>query len=248
MKKKKKWDLPAEVRRTKEEIDAFVSRVLESLGPEDHAIAVAFVETVRHLLAILSDKNLSLKLLQRLLLFGSTSEKMSEVLEAETSTKDEPAGSQPEAKRKGHGRNGASKYPGARRVRVEHATLRSGDACPGCDHGKVYDTGRPGIEPRIVGRPPLEATIWEQAKLRCNLCGEVFTAELPPEAGLKKYDETAASMIVLLKYGTGMPFYRCLRARSGRSWRRLRKRARRPTRSSSARRPGATSSTTTTRR
>jgi hypothetical protein len=36
----------------------------------------------------------------------------------------------------------------------------------------------------------------------------VFTAQAPEEVGTKKYDETAASMIALLKYGSGFPFYR----------------------------------------
>jgi hypothetical protein len=34
----------------------------------------------------------------------------------------------------------------------------------------------------------------------------VFTATPPAEAGDKKYDETAASMMALLKYGSGVPF------------------------------------------
>jgi hypothetical protein len=45
-------------------------------------------------------------------------------------------------------------------------------------------------------------------RLRCNLCGEVFTAPEPEGVGPETYDETAAAMIALLKYGSGMPFYR----------------------------------------
>ena len=45
-------------------------------------------------------------------------------------------------------------------------------------------------------------------RLRCNACGEVFTAEEPESAGADKYDETAVAMIALLKYGTGVPFNR----------------------------------------
>jgi transposase len=36
----------------------------------------------------------------------------------------------------------------------------------------------------------------------------MFTAATPAEAGKKKYDETSASMIALLKYGSGLPFNR----------------------------------------
>ena len=45
-------------------------------------------------------------------------------------------------------------------------------------------------------------------KLRCNLCGEIFTAKPPEDIGTKKYDETASAIIALLKYGNGFPFYR----------------------------------------
>jgi hypothetical protein len=55
---------------------------------------------------------------------------------------------------------------------------------------------------------PLRATVYEMDRLRCHLCGKVFTAESPPGAGTEKYDATAASMIGLLKYGTGLPFHR----------------------------------------
>jgi hypothetical protein len=36
----------------------------------------------------------------------------------------------------------------------------------------------------------------------------VFTAPEPEGVGPEKYDETTAAMIALLKYGSGMPFYR----------------------------------------
>ena len=50
--------------------------------------------------------------------------------------------------------------------------------------------------------------MYELQKLRCNLCGTTFTARTPPGVGPEKYDAEAASMIALLKYGTGLPFNR----------------------------------------
>ena len=55
---------------------------------------------------------------------------------------------------------------------------------------------------------PLAATVYELEKLRCNLCGNVYTAAAPPEAGEKKYDETAVSMMAMLRYGSGVPWNR----------------------------------------
>src|SRR6266851_2595027 len=86
--------------------------------------------------------------------------------------------------------------------------LKPGDHCPKCQEGKVYAQREPGLLVRIVGQAPLAATVYELERLRCNLCGDVFTAEAPERMGTKKYDETSASMIALLKYGSGLPFYR----------------------------------------
>ena len=55
---------------------------------------------------------------------------------------------------------------------------------------------------------PLMATVYACERLRCNLCGEVYTAPAPEGVGDEKYDATATSMVALLKYGTGLPFHR----------------------------------------
>jgi hypothetical protein len=54
----------------------------------------------------------------------------------------------------------------------------------------------------------VHATVYELERLRCNLCGKVFTAEYPEGCSDTKYDETAGSIIAVLKYGCGFPFYR----------------------------------------
>ncbi len=61
---------------------------------------------------------------------------------------------------------------------------------------------------RTSGQAPVEAKVYRLQKLRCNLCGKVFTAQAPEGVGSRKYDATAGSMIGLLKYGSGMPFNR----------------------------------------
>ena len=108
----------------------------------------------------------------------------------------------------GHGRRGAAGFTGANRVSIAHATLHAGDSCPECRQGKVYHQKEPATLVRFVGHAPLEATVFEMERLRCNACGEVFTADEPKTAGADKYDETAVAMVALLKYGTGVPFKR----------------------------------------
>jgi len=107
----------------------------------------------------------------------------------------------------GHGRNGAAAYTGGTRIEVPHPSLQAGDPCPTCQEGTLY-AKTPGVLVRITGQAPLTATIYELQKLRCGLCGQVFTAPPPPEAAACKYDATAGSMIALLKYGSGLPFNR----------------------------------------
>jgi len=92
----------------------------------------------------------------------------------------------------------------ADKVRVTHASLKPGDACPNCQKGTVYESVKPGHLVRIRGQAPLGATVYELQKLRCNLCGQIFTAQTPPEVGANKYDAESASMIALLKYGSGL--------------------------------------------
>jgi len=136
-------------------------------------------------------------------LFGQKSEKKKDVLNDSENDQD----NEPKEKPKGHGRNGASAYPGAKKVPVKHEKLKHGESCPLCLKGKVYRKS-PGIVIRFVGSPPLVGTLYEMEKLRCNLCGETFTAKLPEDIGEQKYDETATAIIALLKYGNGFPFYR----------------------------------------
>jgi len=113
----------------------------------------------------------------------------------------------PKRKSRGHGLHAAAAYRGAQKVKVPH-TLKAGDACPDACGGKVYPQREPGVLVRIKGQAPLAATVNELEKLRCNRCGNVYTAAAPPEAGENKYDESAASMMALLRYGSGVPWNR----------------------------------------
>jgi transposase len=98
----------------------------------------------------------------------------------------------------GHGRNGAAAYRGAKKIVIRHTRLVHGDRCPDCERGNVYAQKEPKELVRIVGQAPLTATVYELERLRCNACGQVFTAEEPEGIGPHKYDETAAAMIAQL--------------------------------------------------
>jgi transposase len=119
-----------------------------------------------------------------------------------------PPSKDEKAKTPGHGRHAASCYEGARKVVVTHPELQHGDRCPECGSGNVYEQKEPKPLVRIVGQAPVSATVYELQRLRCNGCGQVFTAPEPDGVGTEKFDETAAAMIAQLKYGSGMPFAR----------------------------------------
>jgi transposase len=191
------------------------------LSSEHYEMLKASIETHSWLMAELEKANASLARIRKELSINTKkTEKTSEVLEgsgdAEQSSSDtgekdgekpEKSGKKPKKKPKGHGRNGADAYKGAEKTEVPHESLKPGDPCPECESGKLYPQ-KPRRLVRLRGQAPIMATLWELERLRCNLCGKVFTATPPAEVGGKKYDETSASMIALLKYGSGLPFNR----------------------------------------
>jgi transposase len=208
-------------------LEEVLGRAEQALTKEDVKLIRAVVEAYRYVVDLVEDKNTSIGRLRQLL-FGSRTEKTSAVLGHKADMRDAPPakgaaadtasasgevdldGSKETDKapaRKGHGRNGADAYRGAERIDVPHASLQAGDPCPACDKGTVYDKA-PGVLVRITGQPPLAAMIYHLQKLRCHLCGQVFTAPAPAEADNGKYAATAGSMIGLLKYGSGLPFNR----------------------------------------
>jgi len=64
---------------------------------------------------------------------------------------------------------------------------------------------------RLKGQPPVGGSVYQCERLRCHLCGKVYTAALPAEAGEAKYDPSVASIIATLRYGEGMPWSRLQR-------------------------------------
>ena len=206
-----------------EELEDVLRRVEQALDEKDSTLVRRVFESYAYMTELVDDKSTSIRRLRQLL-FGSRTEKTESVVGQKTKTPDATgprdavadvdsaggAGNADESDAtpaKGHGRNGAAAYQGAERIDVPHASLHAGDACPACGEGTVYDKA-PGVLVRITGQPPLAAKVYRLQKLRCHLCGQVFTAAAPDAAGETKYDATAGSMIGLLKYGSGLPFNR----------------------------------------
>lgn len=204
------------------ELEEAFDRAQTTLDPKDFALFKTMAESYLYFAEYIGSKNATIARLRKMI-FGATTEKTAAVVgkqsdtssdtpsEADSAAMSATPGPAADAENggkkppKGHGRNGAAAYSGAEKVRVALESLQAGDACPSCGQGTLYNS-IPGVVLRLVGQSPIRATIYELQKLRCNLCGTLFTATSP--VGEEKYDATAGSMIALLKYGSGMPFHR----------------------------------------
>jgi len=192
---------PKRIDLTEKQMNALLARAKRLLPEEDYEIVKSMADTITLLSRTMGAKNAHIRKLLKML-FGTVTEKTSKVLKEKKDRK------KAKEKQKGHGRNGAGSYKGAQKVKISHQTLKPKDRCPACKKGKLYDTKKPSTIVRITGQPPLAAKIYEIERLRCGLCGKVFTAEAPEGAGDEKYDSGSGAMVALLKYGSGLPFNR----------------------------------------
>jgi len=181
------------------QVEDLLKRAKEVLPPEDYEIIKAMADTIYLLSQSVDKKAASIRRLLRML-FGATTEKIEKAARRRKTSGGKPA--------KGHGRKAAKDYSAAEKVAVQHASLKPGDDCPECEKGKLYEMKKPKRVVRITGNAPLSAAVYEMQRLRCNLCGEVFTADVPEGVGDEKYDARSRAVIGVLKYGTGMPFHR----------------------------------------
>lgn len=111
-------------------------------------------------------------------------------------------------KRSHAGARGHAAFPGAKHVVHSLAkSLCAGQACS-CQMGKLYAIP-PGRSVYFEAASLLQAILHETEKLRCNSCGSVFGAHLPPEiTEREKYHKAlpdAAAACVLFRYGLGFP-------------------------------------------
>jgi len=211
-----------------QQVDELLDRAATKLDHEDAELMRRIVESYSYIADLVGDKNTTIARLRKLM-FGSQSEKSKDILDDEISGKAEidlPGDDSSEGSTRiaesesedqedqevtppGHGRHSSADYRGAEQIEVKHPTLAAGDSCPECQ-GTLYEKP-PGVLVRFVGQAPVGATVYQLQKLRCHTCGKTFTAPAPPDVGEEKYDHTAASMIGLLKYGSGLPFNRLQR-------------------------------------
>lgn len=192
---------PNKVDLSEEQVEDLKKKIKENnLSEHERELLANVLQGFVWLSKMLQAKKLSMRKLARL--FGIKTEK-----QKKNPDKKPPKSNDKGLKKSSGGRNGKDDYTGAKKVFHEHEELSSGDRCPGCKRGNLYEI-RPGSFINIVGAPPLEATVHEVQKFRCATCGMIYTAQTPEDLRKQKFDETADVAIALMKYGTGVPFYR----------------------------------------
>jgi len=191
------------------QLEELLAKLAGTLPTETYQLLEKLLRTLQWVMGLIEAKQTTIGRLQRLI-FGAKTEKTSQIFPQATATTGLPATAvaAPAAKRKGHGRTAAAKYTGAQRVKVSHPQLHPGDSCPDCTQGKLYFLKVPAQLVRITAQSLFAATRFELERLRCALCGKIFTAPPPPQAGLEKYAPSVGPMLGYLRFGGGMPHYR----------------------------------------
>lgn len=202
------------------ELDALKARIVDAqehdlaLSKADMALLCDALETLAFLQERLTDKDITLHKMRKLLGLVKSSEKLRDLTVSPKTA--ESSRSRPDKPHSGASRH---KAPAQTPAVIHHPLdgLKKGDDCPACGIGKVYKY-EPARLLRITGNAPLTPELHLSERLRCNACGAFFTAALSADVladgeADQKYGYSARSVITLNKYfgGTGggpTPFYR----------------------------------------
>jgi len=214
---------PELVNATQGELDEILALVKTTLAAKQYKLLEGVLGTFVYVMRALQNARTSVRKFRNML-FGASTESQRNLLtlpgasaagdaapapgaQAAQAAQAAQDGAKAKVSAPGHGRNGAQAYSDSPIVQVALLDRNPGDLCSECNEGKVYNSP-PRTLVKMVGHAPLTATVYELSRLRCRLCDAVFTAVLPPGVAASKYDHSCASMIALLRYGSGMPFYR----------------------------------------
>jgi transposase len=188
------------------QIPALLEELRIRLPDELYQLASRLLLTLQWLMEIIEQQKTSIRRLRRII-FGPKTESTSKLLGQAGSKDPKKSGAKEKQKSKGHGRLKALAYTGAKVVPVSHPTLCAGALCLECLRGKLRLLA-PVRLIRIAAQPAFSAVMYELQRLRCLLCGKVFTAPAPPEAAGDKYSPSVGIMLAIERYGAGKPMYR----------------------------------------
>lgn len=220
---------PTHLDFTPEQIEALIERLdKQALVKEDYPVLTNLIKAIVWMNFSLQEKQLSIQRLRSIFGIKTESAKSLAKLMAQAqaaasnqtdeqsaapdqndeSEEDAPTKKDPPEKKGKHGHHPASDYAQAKIIDVSHEFIKKGSLCPSCNKGKLFNLS-PGSVLRIIGQPWLQVEIYRPERLRCAVCGKIFTANLPAEVATQSRAAGSAKAIVsLLKYRGGVPFYR----------------------------------------
>jgi hypothetical protein len=196
-----------------EELDGLIQRVQEAkehdlaLSAEDCQILLKALKTLAALQERLSDNDITLHKLRKLVGMVRSSETMDTLLGQKSKKNKNRGQKRPKPK---NTKPNAPVKPKVTQHKLDG--LNKGDLCPECQKGKLYKY-EPATLLRITGQSPFVPEQHVMERLRCNACGQYFTAKLPDEVTKdgepgQKYGYSARSLMVLYKFFAGAPYYR----------------------------------------
>jgi transposase len=196
-----------------EELDGLIQRVQEAtehnlaLSPQDCQVLLKALKTLAALQERLSDNDITLHKLRKLVGMVRSSETMDTLLGQGGKTNKKRGQKRPKPR---NTKPGAPVKPKVTQHKLDG--LSKGDLCPECQQGKLYKY-EPATMLRISGQSPFVPEQHVMERLRCNACGQYFTAKLPSEVVEdgepgQKYGYSARSLMALHKFFAGAPYYR----------------------------------------
>ena len=198
---------------TEAELDALIERVKAaiehelSLSGEDMQLLLQVLLSFAHLQERMAESDITLHKLRKLAGIVSASEKFKDIVPGAAKT--------PKKTKKPKPKKAKDDVEAVIHQRCKHHIegLAKGQKCPECERGALYKY-EPATFLRISGQTPLTSTQHILERLRCNACGEYFTAEVSEDvkqdgqAEQQHYGYSARALMVLQKYFAGAPFYR----------------------------------------
>ncbi len=199
------------------ELDALLERIRDAkehslaLSVADYDVLLNAILTLANMQERLSQNALTQSRMKKLLGMVNSSEKLKSLRPQDASD------AKPSAKKGRANKTPRKARPHTPKIKptVEHhklSELTKGDNCPECTTGKVYKY-TPASLLRITGHSPYSAEKHVIEQLRCDACGEVYSATLPDSVKAdgrvdQQYGYSARAMMAINKYFGGSPFHR----------------------------------------
>ena len=205
------------------ELDALLGRIEQAkthklaLSVGDYELLMGAVLMLANMQERLENKDLSVSKLRKLLGMVSSSEKLRDLApsskEPSLSTTQSDK-SKRQNKASNRNRSKPRTKPTTKPQLHQHALegMNKGDCCSACGTGKLYKY-TPAVLLRVIGHAPLSCHKHQAEQMRCNGCGEIYTAALPAAVLSdgprdQQYGYSARTVMAISKYFAGSPFYR----------------------------------------